>query len=845
MNTLDDWPRVKRVLEGALACADSERQLYLANACGSDAVLRARIDRLLAAGNQAGTFLETPAILMLEPRISEDLTGRVVDSYQLVSRLGAGGMGEVYLAHDARLDRPVALKFLSPNLAVDRDRLRRFHQEVRAASSLNHPHIVVVHDFGEVDGRPYVVTEFIEGETLRHRLQHGALAMRDVVDIGVQVASALAAAHARGLVHRDVKPENIMLRTDGYAKVLDFGLAKLAAPASPDQNDRDVRTQPGMIVGTPRYMSPEQMRGFDVDGRSDVWSLGVVLYEMATGRLPFAEDGTSLAIDRRLPPELFTTICKALQTVRDLRHASAMELCADLKRVQIEIAPRRSASRMWAVGAALAIAVAALLSVPFLRANRARVSAAGVQKTVAVLPFDNVTGDGGIDYLRLALADQVTTALNWTPSLAVRPLAVSTRVAGGGISPQQAGQYLHVGEIVTGHFSRNQSELAVTVEAVEVEGNRLLWRGSISARSDDSLALRDRLTSLIRSGLLPALGAGAPATTHARPKSAEAYAVYLKSLAISTDPAPNREAIAMLERASAIDPDYADTWLALADRYYYDGHYSGGGRGALRRSEAAARHALALDPNYMSAAVRLLSLHVEAGRLQDGYDGARQLVAQHPDSGEAHFALSYVLRYGGLLEESARECEQAVSRDPTNPLFRSCGAPLMLLGRYDRALDYVRLDSGSNWAMVLTRLIYQRMGRRTDARAQHARLPPEYLRGITPDMFYGLLSRCLAGAQPDKQEHVTDDDVRVFLTVREDPEPLYFWASDLAYCGHTKAAIQLLRESIRRNFCASAIETDPTFAAIRNRTEYGELLAAAQACRARFREHVAATAHAP
>ena len=247
----------------------------------------------------------------------------------------------------------------------------------------------------------------------------------------------------------------------------------------------------------------------------------------------------------------------------------------------------------------------------------------------------------------------------------------------------------------------------------------------------------------------------------------------------------------MLERASVMDPDYADMWVSLADRYYYDGHYGGGGRDALRRSEAAARQALAVDPNYMSAAVRLLSLQVEAGRLQDGYDGARQLVTQHADSGEARFALSYVLRYGGLLEESARECEQAVSRDPTNPLFRSCGQPLMMLGRYDRALDYARLDSGSDWAMLVTRFIYQRMGRRADAREQHDRLPPEYLRGIAPDMFYGLLSRCLACAPPDTHERVTDDDVRVFLTVREDPEPLYFWASDLAYCGQTKPAIQL------------------------------------------------------
>jgi eukaryotic-like serine/threonine-protein kinase len=800
-----------------------------------------------------------------------------VSSYQLLSRLGAGGMGEVYLAHDTKLDRRVALKVLSPALAADRDRLRRFHQEARAASSLNHPHILVVHDFGELDGRPYMVTEFIEGETLRHRLQQGRLPIRDVVDIGLQMTGALAAAHARGLVHRDIKPENVMVRRDGYVKVLDFGLAKLATVTqSSDQDGVESHTQPGMVIGTPRYMSPEQARGLDLDARTDVWSLGVVLYEMATGGLPFAENSTATLCDvdrtvnltaseraaRDLPPELLRVVCKALETVRDRRYQSAAELCADLKHVQREtesvrhggvigIVQRRLAQRAavfgprkLALAAILAAALGALVSVPLMRGDRVA-GPAGVQQTVAVLPFDNVSGDGGIDYLRLALADEVATALSSTPSLAVRPMAASRRFAGGEGSPQEAGRQLRVGRIVIGHFSMHQSELRVTVEAVDVDSNRLLWRDTIAAGAADSIALRDGLTSRIRDGLLPALGAGAPTASPVRPRNADAYAGYLKSLAISSDPGPNREAIAMLERASTIDPDHADTWASLGRRYYDEGQYGAGGGGAFLRSEAALRQALALDPGHISAAVVLLTLQIDAGRLQDGYDIARRLAARRPNSGEGHFALSTVLRYGGLQEDAARECDEAISRDPTNPLFRTCSATFIQLGRYDRALDFVRLDSGSEWSRLVTRWVYQRLGRRDDAREQHRQQSPDYPPGLVPASYHGFIARCLSGAVPTGAGRLSDDDVRTFLTLR-DSEPLYFFAGDLAYCGDSAAALRLLRESIPRNYCASsAIEIDPAFAAIRNSAEYGELLDAAQACRTRFRDHVRAKTRTP
>jgi TolB-like protein len=591
---------------------------------------------------------------------------------------------------------------------------------------------------------------------------------------------------------------------------------------------------------------------------------------MATGGLPFAEHSTAGGFDGDrtvnfaasdgaagdLPPELLRVICKALETVRDRRYPSAAELCADLKDFQRQtesdrpggvaaIGRRRLAHRAAffrprtvALAATLAVALGALVSVPSIRGNRVA-GPAGVQKTVAVLPFDNVSGDGGIDYLRLALADEVATALSSTPSLAVRPMASSRRFGGEG-SPQEAGRQLRVGRIVIGHFSKHQSELRVTVEAVDVDSNRLLWRDTIAAGAADSIALRDGLTSRIRDGLLPALGAEAPTASQVRPRNADAYASYLRSLAISSDPEPNREAIAMLERASTIDPDHAGTWAELGRRYYDEGQYGAGGSDAFRRSEAALRQALALDPGHVPAAVDLLGLQIDAGRLQDGYDIARRIVARRPDSGEGRFALSYVLRYGGLLEESARECDEAISRDPTNPALRTCSATFIQLGRYDRALDFVRLDSGSEWSRLVTRWIYQRLGRRDDAREQHRQQSPDYPSGLTPASFHGFIARCLSGAAPAGAGRLSGDDVRTFLTVR-DSEPLYFFAGDLAYCGDSAAALRLLRESIPRNYCASsAIEIDPMFAAIRNSAGYRELLDAARACRTRFRDYVRA-----
>ena len=306
MNTLDDWPRVKRVLEGALACEGADREAFLAEACGKDTTLRVRVDSLLAAGDRVGTFLETPAAVLLESPVRGGLSGRVVGSYQLVSFLGAGGMGEVYRARDTRLNRDVAFKVLPDTVAADADRVARFKREAQVLASLNHPHIASIYGFEDSGGTHALVLELVEGPTLADRIAQGPLPLDEALPIARQIVEAVEAAHGHGIIHRDLKPANIKLRPDGTVKLLDFGLAKAfdggaAAPVGvpvPPPLSSPAATGIGTILGTASYMSPEQARGKAVDKRTDIWAFGCVLYEMLTGRRAFDGENVTAIVAR-------------------------------------------------------------------------------------------------------------------------------------------------------------------------------------------------------------------------------------------------------------------------------------------------------------------------------------------------------------------------------------------------------------------------------------------------------------------------------------------------------------------------------------------------------------------
>ena len=753
-------------------------------------------------------------------------------------------MGVVYEAEDLKLGRRVALKFLPEELAADAQALERLKREARAASSLQHPNICTIYDVDEHEGRPFIAMELLDGETLRDRLGPGPLKLETLLDLGTQIADALETAHARGIIHRDMKPANIFVTKRGQAKLLDFGLAKHAdTPPSPGDTALPTEmaekhlTSPGTAIGTVAYMSPEQARGETLDARTDIFSCGAVIYEMATGRQPFAGSTSAVIFDAilnrapvspvklnpELPAELERIVNTALEKDRDLRYQSAAELKTDLKRLKRDSDSARSgktaaappapapapARRLpkWAWIAAAALVLAAGASMWTIK--RRAVASASVQTTLAVLPFRNLGGDASLDHLRLALPDEVVTTLSYIPTLAIRPFAATQKYAKGDVDPQAAGKELRVADVLTGHFQKEGDQLRVTLEVVDTESNRLLWRNTTSAAAGDLISLRNQISSQMREGLFPLLGgsdAGADAT---RPKNAEAYDLYLRAKPMTSDQEPNKQAVAMLERAVGLDPTYAPAWSELARRYYFAVNFGNASSEGLTRSASAAQKALALDPNLTDASMRLVILSTEAGDLNEADAKARDLVARRPRDPQAHFSLAYVLRYAGMLDEAAKECEASRALDPSSRNLRSCGFLYMLRGDYAKAREYTRLDAGSGWSNNVEADLLLREGKREAA-----------LTGASPEYV-----ELFAPGPPEKRDSIAAAAEARGMADR-DPENKYYGAGHMALAGYPEAALRLLRKAVDDNYlCHEAMDRDPLLESIRKSPEYAAIRA--------------------
>jgi len=796
------------------------------------------------------------------------MIGQQISHYRVLGKLGGGGMGVVYEAEDLKLGRHVALKFLPDNLTGDPKTLERFMREARAASQLNHPNICTIHGIEDSNGHPFIVMEKLEGESLKQNIAGHPMEIDKVLNVGVQVADALVASHAKNIVHRDIKPANIFITPSGQVKVLDFGLAKLVhnLGTEDDAGADNSLTAVGVIPGTAVYMSPEQARSETVDARSDLFSFGVVLYEMSTGKKPFAGSNSLMTLDAvlhsrpvpprelnpKIPVELEGIIGKAMEKDRNHRYQSAAEMKSDLALLKRESesgqiksgsattkllrAPShtfgRNVSRLQTyllIGMA-AVLVTVLAAVGTWWYKHKANANAEQRNAIAVLPLQNMNGDFNVDYLRFALSDELTSVLTYSRTLEVRPSSVTRKYVALDLDPKKVGQELRVGRLVQGHFMKQGDMLTVTLEATDVPTDRLLWETTVTEKAANFIGLQDQLKTQIQRGLLPILGGGGAIETASKPKNQEAYDFYLRSVAQPHDPGPNKEAIKMLEWAVGIDPTYAPAWEALGQRYYFDSTFGGGGEETFQKSNSAFERAITLDPNRVLAASYLITNRVERGELGRAYDAATDLVRRRPQSADAHFALAYVLRYAGKLEQSAQECNAARQLDPGNFAFRSCAWSFLEMGKTDRAMDFVHLDAGSEYAAWVTPYVNLAEGNLAEARAAAKNM------GTASSYHKPLMEACTATKPPaDLQTIVRATEASVML--EPDAENWYHIGALLAACGQKEPALRLLKSAVQQNYCAhSALLDDPLLKDLRKDTAFNDVLTASSNCEAVFQE---------
>jgi len=710
---------VDDIFQKALDLPSEPRAAFLAAACASDLELRREVDSLLAAHDRAGDFIEDSASHVAAEWLAAapHVPGRSVGKYRVLSPLGSGGMGEIYLAEDARLGRKVALKFLPASLSGHGERVRRFRREAEAASALNHPNILTVYEVGRWRSRDFIATEYIEGVTLRTCMRGRRLSIAAAIDIVLQISSALSAAHGAGIVHRDIKPENVMVRPDGLVKVLDFGIAKHVAPTRGD-GLMTIETVTGVIVGTTAYMSPEQARGLPVDRRSDVWSLGVVLFEMVTHHLPFSGDTASDRVAailerdpaplsrwrRDVPAELEGILGHALAKDPDGRYARVADMADDLRQFRSTLndqtpfriawpAPTRSVPfRRQHALIALAVLLFALVTgfVFGLSHLRSNISAPTIE-ALAVLPLDNVEGSSDIEYVADGITERLINDLAKLPDLKVMSRSSVFRYKGREVDATTVGAALHVQAVLSGRVAQRGENVSVRVELVDASDGSHLWGEQYSRSLTDLLPLQTEMTRDVSRKLRPRIsGADTARPVSTSVTNQEAYRDYLKGryYVLKVTRPEIDTGISYFRQAIEIDPSYALAYVGLADAYRVLA--IAGETPAteeLPKAKAAARKAVAIDDT-------LAEGHAILGFVTFWYDWkwseaeseCKHALDLDPNSADAHEAYAHVLSYTGRHAEALAEIRRAADLDPLNVRIGALeGAFLINAGRANEA----------------------------------------------------------------------------------------------------------------------------------------------------------------
>jgi serine/threonine protein kinase/Tfp pilus assembly protein PilF len=785
-----------------------------------------------------------------------------ISHFRVMAKLGAGGMGVVYKAVDTRLDRSVALKFLPDNLTQDSQALERFRREARAASALNHPGICTIYDIGEQNGRAFIAMEFIDGETLRSHIHGEALPLEEMLKLGIQIADALDAAHADGIIHRDIKPANIFVTKRGQAKVLDFGLAKLVpkgvAKADADFGGavEDCSSIVGIISGTPSYMSPEQVRGDNLDARTDIFSLGLVLYEMATGRQAFTGRTSGVIIEAVLtrapvsprslnpdiPPRLEEILNKALHKDREQRYQHAADIRNDLQRLErdtdsagraaegdTESVPISSTNQLQSTRAHAAGEQSGPNSTARTRALRSE-RASKVINSLAVLPFENASRDPEHEYLSDGIAGSLINILATVPKLRVMAQSTVFRYKGRGIDPQAVGRELNVRAVLTGRIMQSGGALRIGTELVDVATGSQLWGAQYDRKPGDIFAIQDEISNEISEKLrLKLTPAEKKRLTKRQTRDAEAYRLYLKGRHHWNQWTEEGfyKAIEYFQQAVEKDPSYALAYTGVADSYVllgWNGYLPP--KDAFPKGKMAAMEALRLDTDLGEAHTPLAAvLWLHDWEWPEAEMEFKRSLAINPAYPTANHWYAEFLMTMGRNEEAIARMKTSQELDPLSLIISDAiGWAFYMAGRYDDAMEQLRrtveLDPNYPVTYWILGLLLRKMGRYELAIAEGEK-------GVNLSGGSSLMRAALAqtfATAGRKKEAIQILDDLTELTKQKYVAP-YFFAGIHVGLGEDDRAIEYLEKSYEEHsHWLIYLHLDPSMDGLRSNPRFQDLL---------------------